>query len=279
MSCSNGATSRSSPSCPIFGTRRPLLLSMPSTRPMDTAAFRSAWWSTPPPIRPHTGTAMSWRRSCRTPSGTARRAQPAVPLYRRLLAGQPNHSVTVVALGGDTNLAGLLRSGPGQGSSLPGRGARGDQGETARDRRRALPDRGSSVHQRTSGHRRHQDVGRHAGLADGDRLGRRVSQVSTRKWVAASAPLCRRRTRCASSTRSFFIAGHRETVTGTVPRCCTRSMVLRAVSSNWVRAAPWSSTARVDCPGGQGWTIRPRCTSMSLETALNDRINSLLESS
>ncbi len=48
-------------------------------------------------------------------------AQPAVHLYRHLLAGQPNHSVTVVALGGDTNLAGLLRSGPGQGSSLPGR--------------------------------------------------------------------------------------------------------------------------------------------------------------
>lgn len=48
-------------------------------------------------------------------------AQPAVPLYRRLLAAQPDHSVTVVAIGGDTNLAGLLRSGPGQGSSLPGR--------------------------------------------------------------------------------------------------------------------------------------------------------------
>ena len=48
-------------------------------------------------------------------------AQPAVHLYRRLLAAQPDHSVTVVALGGDTNLAGLLRSGPGQGSSLPGR--------------------------------------------------------------------------------------------------------------------------------------------------------------
>ncbi len=48
-------------------------------------------------------------------------AQPAVDLYRRLLAAQPNHSVTVVALGGDTNLAGLLRSGPGQGSSLRGR--------------------------------------------------------------------------------------------------------------------------------------------------------------
>jgi pyrimidine-specific ribonucleoside hydrolase len=48
-------------------------------------------------------------------------AQPAVPLYRRVLAEQPNHSVTLVALGGDTNLAGLLRSGPGQGSSLPGR--------------------------------------------------------------------------------------------------------------------------------------------------------------
>jgi pyrimidine-specific ribonucleoside hydrolase len=48
-------------------------------------------------------------------------AHPAVPLYRHLLATQPDHSVTVVALGGDTNLAGLLRSGPGQGSSLRGR--------------------------------------------------------------------------------------------------------------------------------------------------------------
>jgi Inosine-uridine preferring nucleoside hydrolase len=48
-------------------------------------------------------------------------AQPAVGLYRRLLAAQPDHSVTVVAIGGDTNLAGLLASGPGQGSSLRGR--------------------------------------------------------------------------------------------------------------------------------------------------------------
>jgi pyrimidine-specific ribonucleoside hydrolase len=48
-------------------------------------------------------------------------AQPAVHLYRRLLAAQPDHSVTVVALGGDTNLAGLLASSPGQGSSLRGR--------------------------------------------------------------------------------------------------------------------------------------------------------------
>ncbi len=48
-------------------------------------------------------------------------AQPAVPLFRRTLAAQPNHSVTVVAIGGDTNLAGLLRSGPGDGSPLPGR--------------------------------------------------------------------------------------------------------------------------------------------------------------
>lgn len=48
-------------------------------------------------------------------------ATPAVHLYRHLLAAQPNHSVTVVALGGDTNLAGLLHSAAGQGSSLPGR--------------------------------------------------------------------------------------------------------------------------------------------------------------
>jgi Inosine-uridine preferring nucleoside hydrolase len=48
-------------------------------------------------------------------------AHPAVELYRQLLARQPDHSVTVVAIGGDTNLAGLLGSGPGHGSSLPGR--------------------------------------------------------------------------------------------------------------------------------------------------------------
>lgn len=48
-------------------------------------------------------------------------AQPAVELYRRLLAVQPDHSVTVVALGGDTNLAALLASPPGHGSPLQGR--------------------------------------------------------------------------------------------------------------------------------------------------------------
>lgn len=45
----------------------------------------------------------------------------AVPLYRRLLAAQPDHSVTIVAIGGDSNLAGLLRSRSGEGSGLPGR--------------------------------------------------------------------------------------------------------------------------------------------------------------
>jgi hypothetical protein len=45
----------------------------------------------------------------------------AVSLYRRLLAGQPDHGVTIVALGAYTNLAGLLRSKPGQGSALGGR--------------------------------------------------------------------------------------------------------------------------------------------------------------
>ncbi len=48
-------------------------------------------------------------------------APGAVPLYRHLLSDQPDHSVTVVSIGGYTNLAGLLRSGPGQGSPLGGR--------------------------------------------------------------------------------------------------------------------------------------------------------------
>jgi hypothetical protein len=46
---------------------------------------------------------------------------PAVPLYRRLLASQPPHSVTIVSVGSYTNLAGLLRSKPDQRSSLAGR--------------------------------------------------------------------------------------------------------------------------------------------------------------
>jgi hypothetical protein len=45
----------------------------------------------------------------------------ALSLYRRLLAEQPDHSVTIVAIGAYTNLAGLLRSKPGPGSSLDGR--------------------------------------------------------------------------------------------------------------------------------------------------------------
>ena len=45
----------------------------------------------------------------------------AVSLYRRLLAKQPDHSVTIVAIGAYTNLSGLLRSKPGEGSSLDGR--------------------------------------------------------------------------------------------------------------------------------------------------------------
>jgi pyrimidine-specific ribonucleoside hydrolase len=49
----------------------------------------------------------------------------AVALYRRLLARQPDHSVTIVSVGGYTNLAGLLESKPGQGSSLGGRALAG----------------------------------------------------------------------------------------------------------------------------------------------------------
>jgi hypothetical protein len=48
-------------------------------------------------------------------------APEAVALYRRLLARQPDHSVTIVAIGGYTNLAGLLASTPGNGSKLDGR--------------------------------------------------------------------------------------------------------------------------------------------------------------
>jgi Inosine-uridine preferring nucleoside hydrolase len=45
----------------------------------------------------------------------------AVSLYRRLLGSQPDHSVTIVSLGGYSNLAGLLASRPGPSSSRDGR--------------------------------------------------------------------------------------------------------------------------------------------------------------
>ena len=48
-------------------------------------------------------------------------APSAVSLYRRLLGSQPDHSVTIVSIGGYTNLAGLLRSRPDRSSSLNGR--------------------------------------------------------------------------------------------------------------------------------------------------------------
>ena len=49
----------------------------------------------------------------------------AVALYRRLLAKQPDHSVTIVSVGGYTNLAGLLESKRGEGSTLDGRALAG----------------------------------------------------------------------------------------------------------------------------------------------------------
>ena len=44
----------------------------------------------------------------------------AVALYRKLLAKSPDGSVTIVSLGGYTNVAGLLESTRGQGSKLDG---------------------------------------------------------------------------------------------------------------------------------------------------------------
>lgn len=47
-------------------------------------------------------------------------AEDAVGLYRKVLAGQPDHSVTIITVGFLTNLAGLLQSSPDGYSSLSG---------------------------------------------------------------------------------------------------------------------------------------------------------------
>ena len=62
--------------------------------------------ATPTPSR--TATPTSRPPSFRIPSPTATTSPGAVALYRKLLAKQPDHSVTIVSFGGYTNLAGLL---------------------------------------------------------------------------------------------------------------------------------------------------------------------------
>jgi hypothetical protein len=52
---------------------------------------------------------------------SSRDVPDAVSLYRRILAKQPDHSVTIVAIGSYANLAGLLESKAGDGSGLEGR--------------------------------------------------------------------------------------------------------------------------------------------------------------
>ena len=65
------------------------------------------------PARSTTATPTRSPRSSRTRSPTAADSPDAVALYRRLLSRAPDHSVTIVSLGGYTNLAGLL-AGPGR---------------------------------------------------------------------------------------------------------------------------------------------------------------------
>lgn len=55
------------------------------------------------------------------PNDAGSRVAPAVPLYRKTLAAQPDRSVTIVAVGFMKNLADLLESGPDGYSSLSGR--------------------------------------------------------------------------------------------------------------------------------------------------------------
>lgn len=52
---------------------------------------------------------------------SSRDVPDAVPLYRRILAEQPDHSVTIVAVGSYANLPSLLTSKAGDGSGLDGR--------------------------------------------------------------------------------------------------------------------------------------------------------------
>ena len=53
-------------------------------------------------------------------TASSRLSADAVPLYRKVLASQPDHSVTIVTIGFLTNLANLLQTAPDEGSPLNG---------------------------------------------------------------------------------------------------------------------------------------------------------------
>jgi hypothetical protein len=53
-------------------------------------------------------------------TGLGEEAEDALPLYRKILAEQPDHSVTIVTVGYLTNLSYLLKSGPDSASALTG---------------------------------------------------------------------------------------------------------------------------------------------------------------
>jgi len=98
----------------------------------------------------------------------------AVALYRRLLAGQPDHSVTIVSIGGYTNLAGLLASKKGPGSSLDGRRLIEKKVKRLVQMDGIFPRGRSSVHEPADRPRRRRRRRRRSGMADADRLGRRA---------------------------------------------------------------------------------------------------------
>ena len=272
------ARSRSSPSCPIFETRS----AAAALDAIDTAYGHSripvgAVADSSADTAPH-GYSDVLAEQLPHAIRNSSQAQPAVHLYRRLLAAQPDHSVTVVAIGGDTNLAGLLRSGPGQGSSLPGRALVATKVKKLVIEDGLFPtgDRRSPTNVSTSP----PPNGSWAPRAGRRRSpGSTGSQASTRRSVAGSVPLCRRRTRCASSTQKLFIAGRRETVTGTGPPCCTRSRVPGIFSELGQGGA-----AVINSPGwivlGVGLDHPPEVyVHVVDQTELNARINSLIESS
>ena len=171
-------------------------------------------------------------------------AQPAVPLYRSLLAAQPDHSVTIVAIGGDTNLAGLLRSRAGQGSSLPGRTLVEKKVKKLVIEDGLFPTGGPPFTNERLDIAATQFLVGTKGWPTAIAWVDGFTGINTKVGAASVFPSLQR-TQCASSTRSSSTAAPPETETGTVPRCSMRSVRLRGVSQSWVRVVPRSSTVKV----------------------------------